>query len=342
MAPQLTFVYRSHYDGLLSKRVVDLPHASLLEWFREGWSAPDPRTFVLESLQGHVYGLATAFERARELGIEAPATHAALIAHLDEHLYVEGEIRHDAHTLRVLTDDDEVELAYFFFDAHALDEHADDLAYLLQDWPLPTTHDEGHGKASFEPELELPALRPAGTGEGATYVVLGTFYDSDSLPGGSFVIHGARLPQLSHHLRSVVPQRMPPTSWGYESPWPLELRLLRGLVRDGEASLALALERLRDYPVEALGQGSTGALGIADHAAAVADFSTAAASLRPNSGESKHTRLELAEHVAVVAQHVSEFFGHQQWFLFDDRWAAAHPALARSLLRYGVHWDPLA
>ena len=33
---------------------------------------------------------------------------------------------------------------------------------------------------------------------------------------------------------------------------------------------------------------------------------------------------------------------HDQWFVFDDRWAAAHPDLAQSLLRYAVHWDPLA
>jgi hypothetical protein len=64
----LTFVYRSHYDGPLSKRVVHLPHASLLEWFREGWVAADPRAFVRESLRGSVYGLASAFERAQELG----------------------------------------------------------------------------------------------------------------------------------------------------------------------------------------------------------------------------------------------------------------------------------
>lgn len=337
MAPDLTFVYRSHYDGPLSKRVVHLPHASVLEWFREGWSAPDPRAWVLESLRGHVYGLATAFERARELGVAPPETLAALMAHLSEHLYVEGEIRHDAHSLRALTDDDEVELAYFFFDAHARAEHADALAYLHQEWPLPTNHGDGR----FDPGLELPVLRPAVAGEGATYVVLGTFYDSDSLPGGSFVIPGVRLPALCEHLRGVEPQRMPPTSWGYEPPWPLELRLLRGLVHEADTSLGPALERLRDYPISALGQSSSGALGVAGHAGAVADFSRAAAALSPNSGDTKRTLLEVGEHFAAIAQHVSEFFGYQQWFLFDDRWAAAHPALARSLLRFGVQWDPL-
>jgi len=339
--PGLTFVYRSHYEGPLSKRVVHLPHASLLEWFREGWAAPDPRAFVRESLRGGVYGLASAFERARELGIDAPETHAALMAHLDEHLYVEGEIRHDDHMLRAVTDDDEVGLAYFFFDAHAVAEHADALAYLLhEDWPLPTNVDPRAG--AFDPGLEPPALRPAGDGEGATYLVLGTFYDSDSMPGGSYVLPGVRLPGLCEHLRRVVPEPMPPTSWGYVAPWPLEARLLRGLVRDGETTVGPALARLRDYPVQGLGQRSHRELGIDAHAQAVIDFSTAATSLAPNSGDAALTKIEVAAHIAQVAQHVSKHFGHQQWFLFDDRWAATHPALARSLLRYGVSWDPLS
>lgn len=338
MPAGLTFVYRSHYDGPLSKRVVHLPHASLLEWFREGWVAADPRAFVRESLRGSVYGLASAFERAQELGVPAPTTHEALMAHLDEHLYVEGEILRDEHALRVVTDDDEVGLAYFFFDAHAVAEHADALAYLLhEEWPLP----DGGRDAAFAPGIELPVVSPAGVGEGATYVVLGTFYDSDSMPGGSFVLPGVRLPGLCEHLRRSVPEPMPPTEWGYVAAWPLELRLLRGLVRDGEATLGPALARLRDYPIEGLGQRSTAGLGIGPHAEAVEGFSEAAASLRPNSGDAALTHIEVGEHIAAVAQHVSKSFGYQQWFVFDDCWAAAHPALARSLLRYGVSWDPL-
>lgn len=341
MPAGLTFVYRSHYDGPLSKRVVHLPHASLLEWFREGWAASDPRAFVRESLGGTVYGLGSAFERAQEQGLPPPETHAALMAHLDEHLYAEGEIRHDEHSLRVETDDDEVGLAYFFLDADAKARHADALGYLLHEpWPLPRDASPSDD-AAFDPGLVLPEVGPAGHDQGATYVVLGTFYDSDSLLGGSYVLTGVRVPGLCEHLRRVAPAPMPPTEWGYVAPWPLELRLLRGLVREGEPTLGPALARLRDYPIEDLGQRSTRDLGMDTHAEAVEGFSEAAASLRPNSGDAALTRIDVAEHIAQVTQHVSRTFGYQQWFVFDDRWAAAHPALARSLLRYGVQWDPL-
>ncbi|MCX4244385.1 hypothetical protein [Paraliomyxa miuraensis] len=338
----LTFVYRSHYDGPLSKRVVHLPHADILAWFREGWDAPDPHQWITQSLRGHVYGLASAFERARELGVPAPESMAALLAHLDEHLYVEGEILHDEHCIRVLTDDDEVGLAYFFFDAHAVAEHADRLAFLLhEDWPLPTDADPSRD-SGFDPGFSLTELSPAGNGAGATYMVLGTFYDSDSLPGESLVIRGVRLPGLCEYLRTITPRPMPPTSWGYVGPWPLEPRLLRGLVREGETTLAPALERLRDHPIQSLGNSSTMELGIGSHADAVTGFADMAASLSPNSGDATLTKITCAEHFAAITQHVSDFFGHQQWWLFDDRWAATHPALARSLLRHGRTWDPLA
>ena len=51
--------------------------------------------------------------------------------------------------------------------------------------------------------------------------------------------------------------------------------------------------------------------------------------------------LRVDDHLAQLAMHCSEAFGHQQWFLLDTVWAAAHPDLARSLLRYAGHWDPL-
>ena len=45
-------------------------------------------------------------------------------------------------------------------------------------------------------------------------------------------------------------------------------------------------------------------------------------------------------HRAQVSRYIDDFFGSDQWFLFDTRWAAAYPDLARSLLRYAAHWDP--
>jgi hypothetical protein len=50
--------------------------------------------------------------------------------------------------------------------------------------------------------------------------------------------------------------------------------------------------------------------------------------------------IRLDPHIAQVARYIDGFFGFDQWFLFDTRWAATHSDLARSLLQYAAHWDP--
>src|SRR5688572_29750229 len=100
------FVYRSHYEGPLSKHVIRLPDRTVLGWFQRGWATDaDPDAWV--------YGLDSIFEAAREKRLPRPETIEQLRALLREHLYVEGGadyIRLDEHSLRVRTDDDEVEL----------------------------------------------------------------------------------------------------------------------------------------------------------------------------------------------------------------------------------------
>ncbi|MEK8104622.1 hypothetical protein NKG94_04460 [Micromonospora sp. M12] len=62
---------------------------------------------------------------------------------LNAHLYVEGDddstfIRLGERALRVRTDDDEVDLAYYFVEEDAVVASPDRLAFLLHDtWPLP-------------------------------------------------------------------------------------------------------------------------------------------------------------------------------------------------------------
>ena len=54
-------------------------------------------------------------------------------------------------------------------------------------------------------------------------------------------------------------------------------------------------------------------------------------------------RLVLAdgtEHLVQAVIHVDQLFGYERWYLFDDVWAATHPALASSLLRCAASWDP--
>jgi hypothetical protein len=303
------FVYRTHYEGPLSKRVRRLEAPSVLAWFAKALEKKDKG--VDKELGGRVYGLDSLFEEKHD----APKSIAALRELLEEHLYVEGDIRLDAHSLRVSTDDDEVELAYFFFDDVAA-KKKDRVAWLLHDEArLPTKI----GKGKYKPPFPIDALGPKRKGEGTTYACLLTFADSESLPGSAHAFPGVRLPELAAHLRASTP-----------NDWPFELRLLRASL-DGD-DLAAALKKCAAYPLlDVLNAEST------SEAVTAADMASLA---KGRKADAKKLVMHASPHAILFSPYVSKAFGHQQWIFFDDAWASANADLASSLLRYASGWDP--
>jgi hypothetical protein len=339
------FVYRSHYDGPLSKRVCRIDAPSILAWFQEkladARSSATPRDVADADLGGSVYGFGSLLAAAKEHKLAAPKSTAALRAMLRKHLYVEGgpeSIRVDDHTVRVVTDDDEVMLAYYFFDDEAVREHQESVAWLLEEDPALVDGDED---GPFAPKMPLPSIEPGGGGAGATYACLLTFADGESIPGKAAVIPGVRLPDLAAHLRRIVPASKP-QAWSPEwlDTWPLELRLLRAMIDAKDTTIAAALERCARYPIVAVaGRTNHSRVGIGPHAAARGELVQAAEG-HEHGGDPDQSIVHEGEHVAVLCAHTSAHFGHQQWIFFDDRWAAAYPDLAHSLLRYATDWDP--
>jgi hypothetical protein len=345
----VVFVYRSHYEGLLSKRVRRLPDRTVLDWFRRGWAAAaDPATnldaWVETELGGPVYGLTTIFDAARKRELPALATMDELGAALAGHLYVEGEMVVEDDRVLARTDDDEVELAYFFLPPQVGEQAPERLAYLLhEDFPLPSG--VAAGARSFAAPIKAGTLAPAGSGEGITYAVLLTFYDGDSigwLP--PLAIPGVRLPGLTEYLRQVVPaggQYACHTRElaGHEQ-WPKELMALRGLTAPGETSVEPALHRCNQYLniADRLPAAFAGPHPAA-HRAAMAELATVTVGEKR---DPQRSVIDVAGHIAQMSMHASGFFGYQQWYLFDDVWAAAHPDLATSLMHYAANWNPYA
>ncbi|MRG93640.1 hypothetical protein [Polyangium spumosum] len=345
-APGIWFVYRSHYEGPLSRRVRRLDAPSVLAWFSrmlaDAKKAEDPGSVYEAELGGYVYGFGTVFDAAKERGLVAPKSTAELEKILRAHLYVEGgpeNTRIDEHSLRVLTDDDEVSLAYFFFDDEVARTQPERVSWLLHEEPkLP----EGDADGPFTPPFEPPQMLPRGEGEGATYACLLTFYDGDSIPGQAVVIPGVRLPELASHLRTVVPAKKP-ASWSKEwlETWPVELRLLRAMIEPGQISIAPALTKCAAYPLRAVASETNHTLlGVGAHQSAEGEFYKVGTAFG-RSGDPSKAIVQVGKHAALFCPHTSSAFGHEQWILFDDRWAAAHPALAASILRYTNGWDPL-
>lgn len=327
------FVCRWREESPFSKRVVTVPDATVLDWFRRGWDHDDPDEWIDRELGGVVYGLDSVFEEVRERNLPRPETVDELRELLNEHLWVEGDdegdfIRLGEHALRVRTDDDEVDLAYYFVDDEAAAASPDRLAFLLHDtWPLPAGAAEPG--AVFSHGAQVRILRLAPPGPDSVFSVRlcwkspGTATNLDL--AGAVAFPGLTLPELAAHLRGV------------DDPgahhWPYDARLLRALVAPGEQHAGPALERYARLP------------GYDPSPPAITEVPTHEAihqemlRLLPSEPPAE-SLIRLDTHIAQVARYIDGFFGFDQWFLFDTRWAATHPHLARSLLRYAAHWDP--
>lgn len=346
----LYIVYRGHREGHLSKRVRRARGSSVLEWFQAAWhqagKTDDLEGWVAEVFGGHVPGLASFFEDVIDEGLDAPDTWQELNELLQDHLYVSGgsdAIRQSAHALRVRTDEDDMEVAYYIFDAAYAKAHADRCAYMLHEtWPLP----QGGVDAPFEPEVRPAPLLPEGGGEGATYVCLLTSYHNGSL--GDLrprVFPGVRMPELCEYMRRVVPRsehRRDPSRPGWYETWPLEMRLLRAMVGESDRDLGPALDACNRFPlIHVATNVQHTRVGIGPHSEAREAFVEAAADARKVRRNIDRTKIVVGDHIAQMSLWTNETYGFQQWILFDDRWAAAHRDLACSLLRYASGWDPL-
>jgi hypothetical protein len=363
------FVYRSPYEGPLGRRVRRLPDASPLAWFQRLWlMTADEESFDRDvdaydwvdanleaDLGGRVYGLNSLFctldeedpgLRADRRGPLPASNWQELRQLLRRHLYVEGDprerIRVDEHSVRAATDDDEVDLAYYFFD-DTLAAASDRSAYLLwEDWRLPV--DAGpHGRGFDEPEgIQRLTTRHGGTG--TTYLVAlrpGDLFERGNLVPPAALV-GVRLPELAPYLRSARPKAADPD-------WPYALLMLRALVAPADRRIGPSLRRYARSVGRLLGDDAVKQIRRSaqdDHATAHAVLE--AVLQRPSPGrtnrwsqpDTARSRVSDTRHLAQALVYVHELFGYEQWYLFDDVWAAGHPELAASVLRYAISWDP--
>ena len=223
------FVYRSQYLTPMLNQVKVFEDATVLSWFQRIWNfgndLGDSSAYDVELLGFEVYGFDSIFDAIAEHEIEPPNDESSLSQILREHLYVEGELDFSSNCIQVLTDDDELDVAYYIFDDVFLEKNRDKAEFLLlEGFEIPTVV----SAESDENELELKAsLQLVDTpGGGAGYLFFATMSEYDSggnlsdLAGGWF-IEGLRLPDLPEYLSTILPETGPA---GFA---PAELLLLR-------------------------------------------------------------------------------------------------------------------
>ncbi len=360
------FAYRCHYDLPSTRHVKRFDDATLLDWFRNHWrpiaDEDEAYRYADELLGCRAHGMGYFLMTMAEEGLTPPTTTAEL-RNLVEHWSVEGEVLFEPHVIQVLDDDDELQMASYFFDDQFLARHRARAAWLMhEDWRLPT----GTGAGSFRPGWPARKQKPPGRWQGTTYLVPLDYEDGSNLDElfGAERIDGVRLPQFARYLAE---QQRARRGQPEDHVWGPHLRALRGRILADEpgdpAEVRGFLRAIREQPDEDASWGAFGdwleergqpraELFVLERALAtvggILDGSPGAARSRQPKDLSQWT---VSEHIAQLCLNTDNeeqpssrstlsLFAH--WVLFDDLWASGNADLANALLCAANRWDVLS
>lgn len=336
---KIHFVYRAHYNKPNTKHYKVLEGKSVLHWWQKHWKeSEDPFQFVCDLFGDYIYGLAPLFEAINNKRVSFPNSVVELTEAIESFAEVSG-VEASEHHLQAITDNDDLELAYYFFDETYAEHYPERVAYLLEtDWALPSSVAVGQG---FQPSTAVNYLSETA---GQSYFACQAFYTPTNLTDldteqMQACFSAAALPDLLGWMGKEQPS----------STWPDELRLLWLLHHNRpEASLQDLLEEIMAHSRE------LGDLLIAgelprieeevDVALALAQVNDWRLRWAKERGERPRSRLQFEEHLiqlSLFVEEADEDFLYHHWIFFDAAWASQHPHLANSILRYAQRWDVL-
>ena len=374
------FVYRSPYKSPSGKRQARFEDDTVLDWFRNHWTVI-ARGDVADLLGFGVYGFGSLFGSDAEEIPPPPKTDEELAKYVQENLYSEGPILTSPHVITVQTDDDELMMAYYIFDDNYVAEYPGRAAFLLNEgWKLPGGHADGRFRPKEPTQAETPAGKGGGATYWTCAAWEDSCNLEDMAQASR--IKGVRVPDLARYLARPTPSTRwsgwwlllrsqllaegatgdprekgfleallddpdDDATWAAYSDWLHE----RGLPPAGLTVLERALRAVTRYPFRGLPRAAWDAVekGTVRQARAAleAAFPVPKPGPRyPHNHDPAKSLVHVEDHLAQLCVHVGHWQGqgdlYQQWIFFDDRWAAAHPDLANSILRYTRCWDMLS
>ncbi|CAN5549938.1 hypothetical protein BH10CYA1_BH10CYA1_24940 [soil metagenome] len=345
------FVYRSHYGTPNLNHLKKFDDNSVLEWFQKHWREwaehVDDTAYVLELFGCDVYGFASIFDAIDQEALSPPKSMKDVEKFLTDHLYVEGDMRFGPDSIQVLTDDDELQLAYYFFDDNYLKANGEKASFLVhQEWKLPESFSS---RSTILKEDAVP-IHPAGSGSGTTYCAFLSYYDGGNLDDidGPICINGIRLPNLVKYLQEALPSASPDS----DSDWPFELRLIRSQLPEriehaNITDLERVLRQSSRCPIAKITNATDWTkFGNQSLSQVKADFEMLSQSVGANETSAIEPPLiQVDEHVAQISINTETWDKvklYQRWILFDDLWAGNNSDLANSILCYAKRWDVLS
>jgi hypothetical protein len=364
-------VSRSEYEVPRGHRVTVYDSPDLLTWFQDYWASAKLEKVVSGeelAVDGGHTGWSAFSQVFQEMEEKQPPENWSQLKVFLSECPTEGAILVSEHAIQGITDDDEIDKAWYLFDEEFAKANPGRVSYLLHDdWRM----DEAVAAAgTVVPEIKMKAGNPGqGAGVGRVYCVFASAQDGVTIGEitGNLRFDGMRLPQFRDYLCGREVAIVPGRYRDREAEWTEELLLLRlALLRSAPQSFDQVLKDL----------GPTGVNEWLPHARALSDLTyqlkqpqflagdrasgeqdwkqlEEKISAKETSGSWRHEMqpplVQTSPHFCQIRFHEksamtdgrSETHFARSWFFFDDLWVAAHPELAESLLRYGAGWDVL-
>lgn len=364
-------VSRSEYEMPLGHRVDVFDSPDLLTWFQENWASESLEEILARKggdETGHQGSSAFCDVFGDMQENKPPRSWKALKTFLAD-CYTEGSIQFTEHAIQSITDDDEIDKAWYLFDEEFAKSNPQRASYLLHDgWKLDlAVADVGSPPPAVKTVIGQPARS---NGIGHVHCVFISARDGMTILDmtGNFRFDGLRLPEFRNFLcESEIPSGK---AWdGREkAAWPEELLLLRAaLLRSGPVAFDQVLEHLDGDRINAwlpLARPMSDLrfelkeprLLAGDPEQCRKDFDRLTEAISREDTSSSYWRHEMVSPLVQTSPHFCQIrfrektsdrhgsLGHYRcwsWFFFDDLWIGAHPQLAESLLRYSAGWDVL-
>jgi hypothetical protein len=332
------FILRSPYLPA-NRSICRLDTPSPLEWFQAVWPRlrrdAEVTSKTLLDVE-ELYGFEGFAESVRSKELAPPATCLELQTLLSENWY-SGNVECEEGHVFVETDDDEVELAFWWVSDEVFQEKQDLFACYAAS-PLPVEI----GGGDFDPGRDMATTRGAG-GAGSVFCVFSTVWDSGNLNDlpGPVEVRGLRLPGFAGWLRTAAPGSMDITGLrADQSGHLLELDWLALVARHhADLDLPALLRRLAEVsPCSAAKHWKE----LRDGTLSEDELRTDVRWLKPwvaKPGDPPIPTVLVQGTANSIEFRLYDGFNWHVWFLFDDLWASAHPLLARSLLQFAILVD---
>lgn len=350
------FVYRSHYGAPSEKHVRRFEYDTVLDWAKAVWKMHATREEANEYGR-QLFGLDTdPFHTLFTPYDDYPMPHCprtmADVKKWFSAFYCEEEA-HGPHHIQCLTEWADNQRAVYVFDDHYRTKKPGKADFLLLDgWELPAGEsDAGTPKLPKSNAVEHPGDR-----EGTLYFVdteVGCKYNLEDLDE-TFHIRGLRVADLARYLLLHPEPEDDMLDFALRN-------ARRGLVEalaNPAGEDAGFLVAIRDEPHENL-HWTAYSDWLQDRDLPSAGVHLLELALRAEAcateGKNRRPQLDCVKatpHMAQVCKHEGRYpdapgdeLHDQDWFeqfiFFDDRWAAAYPALAAGILTFASRWDIL-